>query len=202
MKTTSVLLIDDDEIILNTLQAGLSSLNYNVDSCSSGQQAIQMYRNNTPDIVVLDYQMPDMSGTQTAKALLDIEHRPIIMLSAHSDVQVVREAIDLGVSTYLIKPVEADRLAPSIEATLARFGEVQALLKQGAHIQSIMEKHRVINNAVGIVMERAGLPNDVAFEKLRRLARNQRRSLRDISFEIVDAASTVNDIVAQIKQLS
>src|SRR5262252_8151003 len=147
-----LLLVDDEPIILDTLAGGLASLGYRVQKSDSPQKALEHYKSETPDLVILDYRMPVMDGLQLARAMIAFAHRPIVMLSAFNDLPLVREAIGVGISTYLVKPVDAERLAPSIEAALARFTEISALLKQGANLQAGVETHRLISTAVGIVM--------------------------------------------------
>jgi AmiR/NasT family two-component response regulator len=197
-----LLLVDDEPIVLNTLANGLDALNYKVTTFDSPDGALESYKHNPPDLVILDYRMPEMTGLELAKAMISIVHRPIIMLSAYNDLPLVREAVGAGITTYLVKPVEAERVAPSIEAALARFAEITALLQQGANIQAGVESHRLINTAVGIVMARTNRPQDQAFESLRRLARDQRRPLRDLALDLVDATSTSNSIISQLHDIA
>jgi response regulator NasT len=192
-----LLLVDDEPIILTTLSGGLREQGYQVRTCGNAEQAIESYRSAIPDLVILDYRLPTMNGLELAKVLLAIEHRPIIMLSAYNDLPIVREAIDIGVAGYLTKPVEAERLTPSIEAALARFSEIAALLKQGANIQASIESQRLISTAVGIMMARCNLTQDRAFERLRKQARDQRRPLKDLAFDLVDATSNGNEILSR-----
>jgi two-component system, response regulator PdtaR len=196
-KPTHLLLVDDEPIILTTLSTGLSQMGYRVTTCESSANAIESYRQSTPDLVILDYRLPTMNGLELAKQLLDIEHRPIIMLSAYNDLPIVRDAIDIGVAGYLTKPVEAERLAPSIEAALARFTEISALLKQGANIQASIESQRLIGTAVGIMMARCNLTQDGAFERLRRQARDQRKPLKDLAFDLVASTSGSNELLSR-----
>lgn len=195
---TRLLLVDDDSIVLDTLATGLSGLGYQVETCDRATAAIESYRRQPPDLAILDYRMPDLDGLAIARAMIAIAHRPIIMLSAYNELPLVREAVGMGVSAYLVKPVEAERLAPSIEAALARFAEIEALLKQGANLQQGVDTQRLISTAVGIVMARAHLPQDLAFERLRRTARDQRRPLRDVAAELVDALSLTNTILQRL----
>ena len=189
-----ILLVDDDRLVLATLNQGLSKMGYTVTACDNGPDALESYRNNPPDLVVLDVRMPGMSGLETARAMLESAYRPILMLSAYDDQAIVKEAVTMGVAGYLVKPIEANQMAPSIEAALARFAEVNALLKNRENLCEGLEKNRAISTAIGIVMERGGLSPDVAFEHLRQLARTQRKPLRDVAQELVDAVVTVNSL--------
>lgn len=194
-----ILLVDDEPIILNLLTQGLEAFGYRVTGYDDPQKALDNYLKDKPDLVVVDYSMPGMTGLELIKKMAELAHRPVLMLSAYTELPVVKEAIGAGVSGYLVKPVEAERLVPTIEATLARFAEMAALLQQGANIQAGVETHRLISTAVGIVMANAGLSQDQAFESLRRLSRNQRQPLKDIAFNLVDATSTANDILSELK---
>lgn len=189
-----ILLVDDDRLVLATLKQGLSKMGYAVTTCDNGQDALALYSSSPPDLVVLDVRMPGISGLETARAMLESAYRPILMLSAHDDQAIVKEAVTLGVAGYLVKPIEANQMAPSIEAALARYAEVDALLKNRENLCEGLEKNRVISTAVGIVMERGGLSPDMAFDHLRQLARTQRRPLRDIAQELVNAVVTVNSL--------
>ncbi len=195
-----VLLVDDDPVVLNSLGSGLKAHGYCVDTCNNGKLALESMRTNPPDVIVMDFNMPGLSGIETIEAMGEERNCPVIVLTAYSDVNIVKAAVGVGVSAYLVKPVEAERLAPSIEAALVRYREIAALLKQDANIQEFMEKNRIINAAVGIIMERCGLPFDRAFEKLRRHARNERKALRDIAFELVDGVSIVNETLSQLNR--
>ena len=190
----NILLVDDDRLVLATLKQGLSKVGYTVTAYDNGQDALEFYRSSPPDLVVLDLRMPGLSGLVTARAMLESAYRPILMLSACDDQAIVREAVTTGVAGYLVKPIEANQMAPSIEVALARFAEVNALLKNKENLCDDIEKNRVISTAVGIVMERGALNPDAAFDHLRQHARAQRRPLRDIAQELVQALAIVNSM--------
>jgi response regulator NasT len=199
-KPVRILLVDDDPVVLNSLGCGLVAHGYSIETCRNGELALEANRKKAPDLIVMDFNMPGLSGIETIEAMGTERNCPVIILTAYSDVNIVKAAVGVGVSAYLVKPVEAERLAPSIEAALVRYREVAALLQQDANVQDIMEKNRIINAAVGIVMERCGLPFDEAFERLRRHSRNERRALKDIAFEVVDSLSLVNDTLSRLNR--
>jgi len=193
-----ILLVDDEPIVINTLKSGLKRLGYEVSSYNDPQVALDNYQNDKPDIIVVDYSMPAMNGLEMSQKIMALKHCPIIMLSAYNELPLVKEAIGVGVSGYLVKPIEAERLVPTIEATLARFAELNALIAQGENIQAGVESHRLISTAVGIVMSKKNYTQDLAFESLRKYSRDQRRPLKDIAFDLVDAVSTENTILSDI----
>jgi len=190
------MVVDDDRLVLATLVNGLKNRGYEANGYTTGYDALGVYRQDPPDMVILDMRMPDMTGTEAARAMLAHLHRPILMLSAYDDREIVKEAVAMGVAGYLVKPIEVNQLVPTIEATMARFAEISALMANTEHLREGLEQNRVISTAVGILMERAGLGQDQAFERLRHLSRDRRRSLRDIAFEIVQAMTLVNTVMS------
>ena len=90
-----------------------------------GSSALATYKANPPDLAVLDIGLPDIRGTELAARLLEHHYRPILILSSHADKDSVDQAIDSGVIGYLVKPVTAPQIIPSIETGLARFGEIK-----------------------------------------------------------------------------
>lgn len=121
---SSILLVDDDQIILDTLSFGLGKANYIVKQCTTAADAVAEYTSSTPDLAVLDIGLPDMRGTELAEVLLEHRYRPILILSSHSDTDWVDQAIGSGVVGYLVKPLTVEQFIPSIETALARFGDI------------------------------------------------------------------------------
>lgn len=191
-----IMVVDDDRLVLATMTQGLSGRGYEVSGYSSGTDALLAYRHYPPDLVMLDMRMPGLTGMETAAGMLAHAHRPILMLSAYDDRATVQDAVSLGVAGYLVKPIEVSQIVPTIEATLARFAEISALMANTEKLRDGMEQNRTISTAVGILMERARLTPDQAFEHLRQLARRQRRGLREVTAEIIQAATIMNSAMS------
>lgn len=189
---TTIFVVDDDRLVLATLSSDLQRAGYEVRSFESGISAIEAYKESQPDLVLLDVRMPGMDGIEIATEMLRFEFRPILILSAYDDVDIVGKSIASGVSGYLVKPLQPSQLIPAIETSIARSKDVDKLLKNNNNLVSNTEKNRLISTAVGILMERAKMDRDQAFDNLRRFARSERRPLVEISEELVKAISTAN----------
>ena len=190
---TIIFVVDDDRLVLTTLSADLMRSDYLVRSFEDGRSALEAYKESPPDLVLLDIRMPEMDGIQTARAMLEIAYRPILILSAYDDHDTVSSTIETGVSGYLVKPLQPSQLVPMIESTLARSSDIGKLLKNNDDLVKNTERHRMISTAVGIIMERAGLGREQAFSNLRDAARSERRPLIELSQELVEAVSTANE---------
>lgn len=119
-----ILLVDDDQIILDTLGYGLQKSSYIVTQCGSARDALEQYTSSPPDLAIVDIGLPDMRGTKLAEQLLLYRYRPILILSSHSEPEWVDRAIGSGAIGYLVKPLTTSQLIPSIETALARYGDI------------------------------------------------------------------------------
>jgi CheY-like chemotaxis protein len=101
-----ILLVDDDRLVLATLQSGLEQAGYAVQACSSAEEAKRVLALDNPDIAVLDIRMPGASGLDLARELGESQAIPFLFLTAYSEAEVVRKAAEYGAVGYLVKPVD------------------------------------------------------------------------------------------------
>lgn len=111
MNEFKVMLVDDEKDFLETLCKRLTKRKLDVISANSGREAIAKIQEFPVDVVVLDVRMPGMNGIETLKEIKKIKPSvEVIMLTAHADVQVAIEGMELGAFDYLMKPMEIDDL--------------------------------------------------------------------------------------------
>jgi DNA-binding response OmpR family regulator len=111
------LIVDDDPRFRRTLQLALNSFGYEVDNAASGKEALASVGARVPDLVLLDWQMPQMSGLQTCLALRDYSGLPIVMMSGNAS-NTRDTALAAGAIEYLAKPFSIEDLLTRIEAFL------------------------------------------------------------------------------------
>ncbi len=111
-----LLLVDDEERFRETLAKRLKETGYEVDGAGNGMEALELLASRKYDIVILDIQMPGLSGIET---LSEIRTRHIgvevIMLTGHGDVSSAVEGMRLGAYDYLMKPYEYEYLVVKIQ---------------------------------------------------------------------------------------
>lgn len=190
-----VLLVDDDRLVLATLGDGLRRAGMTVYEADGGQQAIECLREHEVDLAVIDVRMPGMSGLSLAGWLAENTDLPFIFLSAYEDPETVSEAIRYGALTYLVKPVQSNQLVPVLNAAMARGRELHQLREHRDQLERAVQGSRSVSIAVGLVMERAGVGRDEAFNRLRRHARDHRRRLEDVAEELLEASELVLDAI-------
>ena len=191
MKVPTLLLVDDDEVVLATFGKGLRDAGFTVELAGSGAEALMTARRASPDLAILDLRMPGLSGTETAALMREIGV-PVIFLSAYDDHDSVAEAARQGALGYLIKPIEVARALPTIETALGRAYEIRELEKQKDRLTEAVGTGRVVNVAIGILMERHRMDHQEAFEAMRERSRRERRKVREVASDVLDAWSLVN----------
>lgn len=119
-----IFVIDDELSIRMNLKIILQSENYDVIQCSNGKEALDKLGSYTPDLIVLDYNMPIMDGFSF---LQNIRHKkseiPVIFLSDYADVETRVEGLNLGADDYLGKPFSTKELLARIKILLRRYSD-------------------------------------------------------------------------------
>src|SRR5664280_90700 len=112
----TVLVVDDEPIILRGLARLLEGSSYSVVPCQTPSQAIERVLCDDVVLVVTDMTMPEMSGLELLRILHELDAGlPVVLMSGHSDPDHILEALECGVSEYLIKPLDIPRLRQVVE---------------------------------------------------------------------------------------
>ncbi|MBC8076984.1 MAG: response regulator [Chloroflexales bacterium] len=188
MTATRILIAEDNDLVSLTLEEQLKGLGYDVIGVArTGQEAVDLATRLSPDVVLMDIRMPEIDGTEAATRINQQRSTPIIMLTAYADKETIRKAEVAGVLGYLVKPVTEADLPPAINVALARFRELQGLRSQVVDLEESLEARKLIERAKGILMQRLGLSERDAYERLRQRARDKRAKMKDIAQAIIEA---------------
>ncbi len=123
MEKGKILVVDDEEDLAVSLKAFLESKGYSVTYSTSGTNAIELFKNNDFDIVILDIRMPDMSGIEVLRKIREIERERktttcVIMITAYASETAPIKALKLGADDYLMKPFDLNELLRSVEKNM------------------------------------------------------------------------------------
>jgi len=122
MKDKKVLLVDDDQDILTSMQAAFEPTGAQIDMASNGNKAVELAEKNQPDLIVLDMMLPGRSGflvLEKLKAKKPKNAKPhVIMITGNQGARHKMYAESLGVSEYFNKPVKMDKLIATAERLL------------------------------------------------------------------------------------
>ena len=177
-----VLIADDSKRSRAMLRQALEALGSRVvEECASGREAVRLIANLKPDVVILAVGLPDGSGIDTARTIMETHPCPIVLLTSHTDPETVEGARGTGVMAYLLKPLRPEELGPTLVLAVSRFEEFQAIRHENAGLRKSLESRKVIERAKGFLMKREGLSEADAFRKIQKLSMDKRKSMAEIA---------------------
>ena len=119
-----VLVVDDEPTICSLMNVFLTQKGYQVQIANTGEDALALFQEAYPDIVLLDISMPGMRGIDVLRRMKEINAAcGVIMLSAYGDDETIQEAMDMGAFCYIQKPMELTELN-------ARMQELRQLMRE------------------------------------------------------------------------
>ena len=121
MDNNTILVIDDDRNILAIIELYLKKAGFAVASCTTGYEAMQMFRSTKPTLVVLDVMLPGQDGWSILHEIRQESTTPVIMLTAKGDTGERVRGLELGADDYIAKPFDSNELVARIKAVLRRF---------------------------------------------------------------------------------
>ncbi len=181
-----LLIADDESLIRLHLREMLLALGYLiVGEAADGQQAVAMVRHVRPDLVLLDYKMPQLDGLEAARIIHHEGLAPVILLTASASRELAERARAAGVFGYLIKPFRDAELLPMIEVTLAHWQAYQARRSEINNLRERLETRKEIEQAKGVLMDQHGLSEAEAFRRIQQLAMRNRKTMREVAQAIL-----------------
>jgi response regulator NasT len=181
-----VLVAEDETIIRLDLRDLLERSGFEVCAeARDGEEAVALARSERPDVAIMDVKMPKLDGIEAARRILDERPIPIVMLTAYGQEELVSRAVEAGVFGYLVKPFREQDLLPAIRAARARHEELVALREEAESLADALAARKSIERAKGLLMEREGLTEQQAFERLRKASQISGRPLKVVAEALI-----------------
>jgi len=131
MKKASILIVDDNEGILETLSAILEEKGYRTDIAKNGREAIEKSKTNFYNVALLDIRLPDIEGTELLTKIEETSPRMIkIMITGYASLENAVKALNLGADAYIMKPVDPENLLKVINEKLKAQREAEKLSQE------------------------------------------------------------------------
>lgn len=120
METMSakILVVDDDSALAEMLTMVLEGENFDVVHAADGAQALELFAETDPDVVLLDVMLPFVSGIEVCEKIREESGVPIIMLTARTDTDDIVRGLEAGADDYVVKPFNPDELLARIKARM------------------------------------------------------------------------------------
>jgi len=131
MKKTSILIVDDNEGILETLSAILKEKGYDTDTAKNGIEAIQKSKAKFFNLALLDIRLPDIEGTKLLTKMKETKPKMVkIMITGYASLENAVEALNLGADAYVMKPVDPENLLRVINEKLKAQREAEKMTEE------------------------------------------------------------------------
>ncbi len=143
-----IMIVDDDPSLTRTLELYFGGKDYRVSVLGTGREALEHWRLEEPDLVLLDVQLPDMDGPEVLeKAKGEELGGEVVMITAFHDTEATLKAIRLGAADYLYKPIDLDALDLLLEKILRRKAELRELARLSHVISGSYKSNQIIGRS-------------------------------------------------------
>jgi len=144
-KKDTILVVDDENGVRQSFNMVLKD-DYHVLLAGTGQEAMDIFRENSVDLILLDILLPDISGLELLGKLVETDpNTEIIMVTAVNEIQTAVQAIKLGAYEYIIKPFVVDEVLTVIQRAL----EKRSLVKEVTYLRNELERYHPFEKMVG-----------------------------------------------------
>lgn len=145
-----------------------------------------------PDLILVDFQSPNRDRFEQILAALAPAEQPVAMFVEKSDPQLMKSAIEAGVSAYVVDGLRMDRIKPILEMATARFHGNAKLRAELDAAKTALEDRKVIDRAKGVLMKARGVSEEEAYTILRKAAMDQGVRIAQVAASLVSAAGLLS----------
>jgi response regulator NasT len=152
---------------------------------------VQIALETSPDLVLMDICLPRKDGLWAAREILAHRTAGMIFITGHDDNDLLAAACQSGGLAYLLKPVSARQMETAIEVAWARLQDLSTLRSQVEGLEEALAVRKQVERAKGILMDRLGLPEEEAYRRLQKQARDTNQKLSQVAAAVIAAAGTL-----------
>jgi two-component system, OmpR family, response regulator MtrA len=164
-----LLLVEDDEVIRNTVRMLLERYGFTVSTAADGLTGLELFRERRPDLLLLDVMLPELDGIGLCRRIRELSLAPILMMSARGDSLDVVSGLEAGADDYVIKPCESAVLVARIRSLLRRASFTPSPAGGAADAATLITFGDLTIDTRGMEVHRAGQPIALTPTELRML---------------------------------
>jgi AmiR/NasT family two-component response regulator len=186
MSKARIMVVDDESILRMDIKEMLIEAGYDVVAeANTGELAIELAALHRPDLIVMDVKMPKMNGIKASKIIQQSFKIPVLLLTAYSETDLIKEARNANVVGYLVKPISEQDLIPAVEVALGQSERIKALLGNIQELEYKMETRKLVEKAKGILMEIYKISEEDAYKKIRSYCMTNRTSMKEVAEYVI-----------------
>jgi len=145
-----------------------------------------------PDMIIVDAESDARDCLEHVVMATRNERRPIVMFTNDDDTSQVKDAVAAGVSAYIVAGLESARIRPILDVAMARFEHEQGLRAELDNAKGKLRDRKTIDRAKAMLMQRQGLSEAMAYDKLRKAAMDKGLRMGEVAQRLLDAAELLS----------
>ena len=181
-----VLLVDDDAERARMVEEGLAE-NAVVTLATQihGRPLLDLIARLQPDVIIMDCQSPDRDTIESLRQVAQSNPKPIVMFVEEEGSAFMQDAIEAGVSAYVIDGLKPNRVRPLIDTAMTRFKVMDGLRSELKKTKDDLAARKVIERAKGLLMERQQMTEDQAFSAMRDMSQQQSKPIKEVAESVI-----------------
>lgn len=181
-----VLLVDSEVKRSALLSQALQDQGYEVIArVQPGPSLLASISRHSPDLVVIDTDSPNRDMLESMSLLSEHNPLPVVMFAEDDSDVIVREAISSGVSGYVARNTDPDRVKSIMKVAIARFREYQALREELVEVKTELEKSKLLQKAKSLLIKHKGASEDEAHQAILKMSMEQNKSVTEVAESII-----------------
>ncbi|MDP3341339.1 ANTAR domain-containing response regulator [Frigidibacter sp.] len=187
-----IVIVEPDLARARQVIESLAPLGHDITVIAESAALARRVREIAPDIVLIDMADPSRDVLEEMALASDPLERPVAFFVDRTDRDMTRQAIEAGVSAYVVAGLQPERLAGVMDAAIARFQMFRRMRTELETTRRALEERKVIDRAKGILMKARGISEDDAYALLRKTAMDQGRKVAEVASALVTAAGLLS----------
>lgn len=180
-----VLIAEDEAIIRLDMKEMLTNAGHTVVAeARNGNEAVDLATKTDPDCIFMDAHMEGDDGIEASRIIGEMQICPVIMVTAYSQIEKVKQAAQAGVFGYITKPFTEQELLTSMEVAQSRFEQTRSMKTEIDDLKTKFESRKTIDKAKGILIE-SGMSEEEAFSYLQKRAMDTRTPMKEIAEAVI-----------------
>lgn len=174
--------IADDEVLIRMyIREILENNGYEVvGEAEDGMDAVTVCREQRPDFVIMDINMPVMTGLEAARVIREESLAGfVVVLTAYRDKEIAEQAVDLDVMGYVVKPVDEDTLIPAVRIAEKKYLQLEEIRQEYNKTKETLSDRKYVDRAKGLIMERRNMTEKEAFSYIRKLSMDKGKTMAE-----------------------
>lgn len=174
--------IADDEVLIRMyIREILENNGYEVaGEAEDGMDAVTVCREQRPDFVIMDINMPVMTGLEAARVIREDGLAGfVVVLTAYRDKEIAEQAVDLDVMGYVVKPVDEDTLIPAVRIAEKKYLQLEKIRQEYNKTKETLSDRKYVDRAKGLIMERRNMTEKEAFSYIRKLSMDKGKTMAE-----------------------